>query len=369
MVIQSLEIVRVAMPLLAPFRTAYGDDYEIESVLVRLCDGERSGWGEGCPLAFPAYSPESARTVFIVARDFIAPLLLGKAIASGQELQNLLSAIKGNFFAKGAFDSAWWDLWAQQKEQPLWKVLGGQNPVIETGADFGAMDSIEHLLGAIEGAVAGGYSRVKLKFRRGWDLEMVRAVRAAFPKTVFHIDCNASYSLDDAPLFRELDQFNLAMIEQPLAHDDLLDHAKLQAQIATPICLDESITSLGKARKAIEIGACRWINLKPGRVGGTTNALAIHDYCRENNVPCWIGGMLESAIGASHCLALATLSGIAYPSDIFPTSRFYRQDLTRVPLRHSAPGKFEASSQPGVGVVPDEARLRQCALEKATFNA
>ena len=362
--IESIEIVRVAMPLVAPFRTAYGDDWEIESVLVRLTDSEYSGWGEGTPLAFPAYSAESARTLFIVARDFIAPLLLGKEIASGAQLQSLLAHIKGNFFAKGAFDAAWWDLHAKRKNQPIWQVVGGQNPIVETGADFGAMENIGLLLQAIDGAIAQGYKRVKLKFRRGWDLEMVREVRNAFPETTFHIDCNASYTLADTPMFQALDEFRLAMIEQPLAHDDLIDHAKLQSQIATPICLDESITSLDKARQAIEIGACRWINLKPGRVGGITNALAIHDYCRARSTPIWIGGMLESAIGASHCLALATLSGVEYPSDIFPTSRFYKRDLTEFPMQHCAPGKFQASDNVGIGVGPFDPHLQTCVVER-----
>jgi len=367
--LDSLEIVRVAMPLISPFRTAYGDDHEIESVLVRLNSAEYSGWGEATPLAFPAYSPESSRTLFIVARDFIAPLLIGKEIESGTELQGLLSHIKGNFFAKAAFDLAWWDLHSRQLQQPLWRVLGGQKSVVETGADFGAMENTGLLLRAIEGAIEGGYKRVKLKFRRGWDLEMVREVRAAFPEMTFHIDCNSSYSLADLSMFQALDDFNLAMIEQPLAHDDLIDHAKLQSQIATPICLDESITSLDKTRKAIEVGACRWINVKPGRVGGTTNALAIHNHCQSQNIPCWIGGMLESAIGASHCLALATLSNIAYPSDIFPTSRFYQRDLTEFPMTHFLPGKFAASEKPGIGVVPHEAHLQSCVLERAVLNA
>lgn len=367
--IQSVEIVRVAMPLISPFRTAYGDDHEIESVLVRLGDGEYFGWGEGTPLAFPSYSPESARTLFVVARDFIAPLLLGKEIESGKALQEMLVSIKGNFFAKGAFDLAWWDLQARRTQQPLWKLLGGQSPTIQTGADFGVMDSYDLLLQAIAGAVEQGYKRVKLKFRRGWDVEMLSEVRAAFPDMVFHIDCNGSYSLSDLPMFQSLNRFNLAMIEQPLAYDDLIDHAKLQSQITTPICLDESITSLDKVRKAIEIGAGRWVNLKPGRVGGITKALAIHDYCQSQNVPCWIGGMLESAIGASHCLALATLSNIAYPCDIFPTSRFYRQDLTKLPMVHSGPGQFEASPEPGIGVQPDNEHLQQCALEQVVLKA
>lgn len=364
MKIESIKIARVALPLVYPFRTAYGDDEVIESILVRLSNGSSHGWGEGTCFRAPAYCPESAATQFIISRDFIAPLLLNQEIASGKELQDRLKAIKGNYFAKGAFDLAWWDLYGREKNQPLWKILGGRSPLVEAGADFGAMDSISHLIKAIFEANKQGYKRVKLKYRPGWDLEMIKAVRSEFPDTIFHIDCNSAYSLDDLEMFKELDNYRLAMIEQPLAHDDLIDHAALQSQLKTPICLDESITSLDKVRKAIGIGACQWVNIKPGRVGGLTNALEIHNLCEKRQIPCWVGGMLESAIGASHCIALATLSNIKYPSDIFPTSRFYKQDLTIAPIEHSAPSQFKASDDPGIGVRPEEDLLDKFALEQ-----
>lgn len=361
--IDAIDLYRVAMPLIYPFRTAFGNDDTIESVLVGLRSGNHIGWGESAPWRYPAYSPECAAAQFLIARDFIAPRILGQDIASGPDLQDRLAAIKGNPFAKAGFDLAWWDLHAQQQGAPLWKILGGQSPQIDAGADFGVMESIDRLLETIGKALDAGYKRVKLKFRPGWDLPMVDAVRNAFPDAVFHIDCNSAYSLDDADLFRRLDQYRLAMIEQPLAHDDLLDHAALQAAIETPICLDESITSPAKARKALQIKACRWVNIKPGRVGGITPALAIHDICQQAGTPCWIGGMLESAVGAAHCLALATLPNIKYPSDIFPSDRFYRCDLGVPPMRHSEPARFCASSAPGLGVAPDPDRLRQVTLE------
>jgi O-succinylbenzoate synthase len=194
------------------------------------------------------------------------------------------------------------------------------------------MDSVDDLLRAIAKAVEEGFPRVKLKFRPGWDLPMLRAVRREFPDHVFHIDCNSGYRLTDLDLFRQIDEFNLAMIEQPLAHDDLNDHAKLQQAIRTPVCLDESITSLDRARQALELGSCRYVNVKPGRVGGLTPAVAIHDLCRSAGVPCWVGGMLESAIGAKLCVALAMLDNFTYPADIFPSRRFYAQDLARPEL-------------------------------------
>jgi O-succinylbenzoate synthase len=197
---------------------------------------------------------------------------------------------------------------------------------------------------------------------------MVDAVRSAFPDLTCHIDCNSAYTLDDIDMFKQIDGYGLAMIEQPLAHDDLIDHATLQQAIETPVCLDESITSVDKARKAIQVGACRWVNIKPGRVGGITNAVKIHDACQDAGVPCWVGGMLESAIGASHCLALATLPNIQYPSDIFPTSRFYERDLATPPMAHSAPSQFTASEQPGIGVEPGAEMRDEFTVERAALR-
>ncbi|MBI3986606.1 MAG: o-succinylbenzoate synthase [Lentisphaerae bacterium] len=362
--IDSLDIHRVSMPLIYPFRTAFGNDEAIESVFVRMRSGGQAGWGEAASWRAPAYSPECAATQFVISRDFIAPLLLGKELESGMALQEALAGIKGNFFAKAAFDLAWWDLHAKLRGAPLWKTIGGEKPVVDAGADFGVMETIDLLLETMGKALADGYKRIKLKYRPGWDMDMIAAVRAAFPKAVIHIDCNSAYRLSDLVMFKALDRFKLAMIEQPLAHDDLIDHARLQAALETPICLDESITSPAKARQAIQIKACRWVNIKPGRVGGVTNALAIHDICRDAGIPCWIGGMLESAVGASHCVALATLPNVKYPCDIFPTSRFYRQDLGVPAMEHCAPSQFQASDRPGVGAEPDMALLKACGMEQ-----
>jgi O-succinylbenzoate synthase len=369
MKIESIEIVRVAMPLISPFTTAYGSDDTIESVLVKLTSGETHGWGESCPLKAPTYSPECAAAQFVVSREFVAPLLLGQDISAGQELQQRLSPLKGNYFAKGGFDMAWWDLHAKRRGLPLWKALGGTGPTIETGADFGVMDSLDDLIEAIQKANERGHKRVKLKYKPGWGLNMVQAVRNEFPDTTFHIDCNSAYTLADLDMFKALDEYNLAMIEQPLSHDDLIDHATLQAAIRTPICLDESITSVQKTRKAIQVKACGWVNIKPGRVGGTTNALAINKLCQEAGIPCWIGGMLESAVGAAHCLALATLPNIKYPCDIFPSDRFYRRDLGTPPTLHSGPAQFTAHDKPGIGVEPDPDLLEEYLIERAVLEA
>jgi len=365
MLIERIDLYRVAMPLLYPWRTAYGEDYVIESVLVKMTGGGRVGWGEASPFAAPTYSPEWAAGVFALAKHWLAPRLVGQDIASGTQLQQLLSLFKGNPFAKASLDLAWWDLHAQERGLPLYQALGGTSPTVTVGADFGVMDRLDDLLVKVGEAVAAGFKRVKLKFRPGWDLPMVQAVRRAFPQLVMHIDCNSGYRLADVALFQALDECNLAMIEQPLGHDDLLDHAALQKQIRTPICLDESIASLDRARQALASGACKYVNIKPGRVGGLTVAVAIHDLCRQHGVPCWVGGMLESAVGTAHCIALGTLANFTYPADVFPSSRFYREDLAEPAITLSGVSQVTALDKPGIGTAPHSERLQALTLEQA----
>lgn len=367
MKIDRIELYHVAMPLISPWRTAYGEDAVVESLLVKMVSGNAFGWGESSSLAAPCYSPEWAGGVFATAKKWFAPRLIGQDIQSGAQLQQLLAIFKGNPFAKAGFDLAWWDLHSRMEGKPLYRLLGGTKPDVTVGADFGVADSVDELVRDIGKAVEAGFARVKLKFRPGWDLPMIHAVRRAFPETVFHIDCNSGYRIEDAGLFRELDQFNLAMYEQPLGHDDLVDHAELQRQVKTPVCLDESINSVDRARQAIALGSCRYVNIKPGRVGGLTNAVAIHNLFHAAGIPCWIGGMLESAVGVAHCLAIATLPGCTYPADIFPSSRFYREDLGDPAAVLSGKSQMRASDGPGAGVTPNESRLERMTVEKAVI--
>jgi O-succinylbenzoate synthase len=247
-------------------------------------------------------------------------------------LQQQLAIYKGNPFAKAVLDTAWWSLSCNLSGVPLHQALGATRGEVPVGADFGVMDRIDDLLEGVGRAVAEGFPRIKLKFRPGWDLPMLAAVRKQHPEHTFHIDCNSGYRLSDVSLLRQVDRFRLAMIEQPLQHDDLVDHAELQRQIETPVCLDESITSVRKTEQAIRLASCRYVNVKPGRVGGLTPAIEIHGICRNAGLPCWVGGMLESATGAAHCTALAMLDNFTYPADIFPSSRFYHEDLSDPPL-------------------------------------
>ncbi|MBM4002730.1 MAG: o-succinylbenzoate synthase [Planctomycetes bacterium] len=325
--IDRIDLFHVAMPLIYPWRTAYGEDASIQSVLCRMVSGSIDAWGEASPLAAPCYSPEWAGGVFATCRDWLCPAVVGQRIESGAALQERLALFKGNPFAKAVLDTAWWALESKRANRPLHQLLGAQRDIVPVGADFGVMDRIDDLLAAVDKAVEQKFPRVKLKFRPGWDLPMLRAVRDRHPQLTIHIDCNSGYRLLDLPMFQAIDELQLAMIEQPLAHDDLVDHAQLQNRIRTPVCLDESVSDPRHAELALRLGSCRIMNIKPGRVGGLTNAVRIHDLCRAARIPCWVGGMLESAAGAAHCVALAMLDNFSYPGDIFPSSRFYHQDL------------------------------------------
>ncbi len=367
--IDRIELYHVAMPLIYPWRTAYGEDAEINSVLCRLVSGSVDAWGESTPFAAPCYSPEWSAGIFALALDWLGPALLGQNLESGAELQQRLSIYKGNPFAKAMFDNAWWSLQSKLTNTALHELLGATRGEVPVGADFGVMDSVDDLRAGIGEAVEANFPRVKLKFRPGWDLDVLRAVRREFPTQTFHIDCNSGYRLRDLPLFQQVDEFELAMIEQPLQHDDVIDHAELQRQIQTPVCLDESATNLRTVEQALALGSCRYVNIKPGRVGGLTNAVAIHNACRDAGIPCWVGGMLESATGAAHCVALAMLENFTYPADIFPSRRFYREDLSDPPLELSlladgTPAVTAFSSLPE----PDANHLQQNLLESAVLK-
>ena len=368
MKISGITVYRVEMPLVYPFRTAFGNDDRIESVLVRMESHGVEGWGEATPWQSPGYSAECAETAFRVVNRFLAPRVVGQEVESGDALQRIMQPIKANYFAKAALDTAWWDLYARMLKEPLYRCLGGTRAEVEVGADFGIMEDLAVLVDTIGGALDQGFKRVKLKFRPGWELEMIERVRSEFPSAVFHVDCNSAYTLDSADMLCRLDEYDLAMVEQPLQHDDLLDHAELQRRLTTPICLDESITSTYKARQAAAVRACGWINIKPGRVGGLTPAVAIHDECRARGIRCWVGGMLESALGANQCLALATLDNFTYPNDIFPSSRFYARDLCSPAAELCAPSMMRAIDAPGAAVLPDDRELELRTLESAAHE-
>lgn len=365
MKITKIELYKIQLPLINPWRTAYGEDTFNEPILVKMYSGDNYGWGEASPLKYPTYSPDFTNAVYDLSCDLIAPFLLSKDIDSGEDLQSKLSWIKGNPFAKGAFDQAWWDIFAKMQNKPLWQLLGGRSGEFIRGDDYGIQDSFDILLEKIEHSVKRNCPRVKLKFAPGWDVNMLKAVREHFPNLTLHIDCNSSYTLDDLEMFKTIDEFNLAMIEQPLSYDDLLDHSKLQSSIKTPICLDESLTSVAKARKAIELQSCRYFNLKPGRVGGNTNLLKINQMAEQAGIPCWIGGMLESAVGLYHCFHLATLANMKYPSDII---RDFYADNLGVALPVELPYEVNVPGGTGITFAPDTEALNRVCKNRITLG-
>ena len=369
MKIDRIELFHVAMPLIYPWRTAYGEDAAIHAVLCRMTSGSVDAWGESAPFAAPCYSPEWAGGVFALTRDWLAPAILKQHISAPEQLQDRLSIFAGNPFAKAVLDTAWWGLHSRVSGTPLHVLLGATRDQVTVGADFGVMDCLDDLLAGIGRAVEDGFPRIKLKFRPGWDVPMLQAVRRQHPDFTFHIDCNSGYRLSDLDLFREIDEFELAMIEQPLQRDDLVDHARLQADIRTPVCLDESITHPRQVEQAIALKSCRYVNVKPGRVGGLTNAVAIHNICREAGIPCWVGGMLESATGAAFCIALAMLDNFTYPADIFPSERFYHEDLSEpsIELQKSADGVPAVCARDRLPE-PVPARLEKLTVEHAVLK-
>lgn len=370
MKIDRIELFHVAMPLISPWRTAYGEDAEINSVLCRMSSGSVDGWGESTPFAAPCYSPEWSGGIFAVCRDWLGPAVLGREIATGEDLQSRLRIFKGNPFAKAVLDTAWWSLSSRLSNQPLHTLLGATRDAVPVGADFGVTDSIDELVENVGEAIEAGFPRIKLKYRPGWDLPMLQAVRKAHPSHPMHIDCNSGYTLADLPMFRAVDELDLAMIEQPLQHDDLHDHARLQTELRTPVCLDESARSVHAVEQAIALSSCRYVNVKPGRVGGVTNAVAIHNLCQRANIPCWIGGMLESATGSAFCTALAMLDNFTYPADIFPSSRFYTEDLAAPPLElHRGADGVPSVRAPNTLPSPREDRLDKLTIERAVVKA
>ena len=365
--IDRLDAYHVAMPLIYPWRTAYGDDPDCHSVLVKATSGEHTAWAESTPLCYaPTYLPESAGSVFYSVSEIFGPHVVGREYDSPEELDQRLQVFKGNGFAKAAIELCWWTLESTMTDTPLHRLLGGQTREVAAGADFGIQDSIDMLLGNIQQAVDAGFPRIKLKVSRGWDLDMLRAVRGTFPDTTFHIDCNSGYTLDDLPFFRAIDGLGLAFIEQPLHYADVLDHAELARQIETPICLDETIVSVKAAEQALQVGACKYINIKPGRVGGLSNALAVHDLARDAGVPAWVGGMLESALGAAICVELATLPNFTYPGDLFPSLRFYVRDLCDPPLELTPRKTFLPFT--GTLPTPDPERLAELTVSSKSVE-
>jgi O-succinylbenzoate synthase len=297
----------------------------------------------------PFYLPETNGTVLHVLRDFLVPLAFGLGLTHPREVHPALARVRGHEMAKAALEMAVFELYARREGAPLWRVLGGRGGEVASGVSVGLQDDSAALLEKVETEVAAGYRRVKVKIKPGRDRLLVAALRARFPNLPLMVDANSAYTLTDLPLFRELDAFDLMMVEQPLAWDDMVDHAALQREIRTPVCLDESIRSADDARRALDLGACRVVNVKVGRVGGFAAALAVHDTCRARGVPVWCGGMLESGIGRLANVHLQTLPGFTLPGDTAASARYFEEDLIDPPVVVSKEGKIAVPEGPGIG--------------------
>jgi O-succinylbenzoate synthase len=361
--IDRLEVRLLRLPLVRFFETSFGRSYDRRFLLVTVHGEGEEGWAEAVAEHDPYYSSETTDTVWHILTEFLAPLALGRVFTHPRDVWPAMARVRGHHMAKAALEMAAWDLYAKQQGVPLWRALGGSERTIASGASIGIQDSLDELADRVAIELASGYQRIKIKIKPGWDLLAVERLRSGFGAIPLMVDANAAYTLADAAHLSELDRFDLMMIEQPLDYDDVMDHAKLQARVRTALCLDESIVSPRIAALAIEVGACRVINIKPGRVGGHAESIRVHDVCQAANVPVWHGGMLESGIGRAHNLHLSTLPNFRLPGDIAASKRYYAEDLIDPPIDVQPDGTVPLPRHgPGIGVQIVEDRVSRATL-------
>ena len=349
MKVESVTLREIRMRLKAPFETSFGVIEQRRILLVEVMADGVNGWGEITALETPSYNSETTDTAWHVVSDFIAPLLVGRDLKHAAEVPSLLAGIRGHSMAKAGVENALWDIESQQKGIPLWRHLGGTRDEIACGVSLGIRPTPALLRDKVKQELNSGYQRIKLKIKPGKDVEFVSAVRKEFPELMLSVDANSAYSLEDIHHLRELDVFGLLMIEQPLAWDDIYSHARLQAQIQTSICLDECINNSRDVQTALEIHACRIVNIKLGRVGGHSGARRVHDVCAERGVPVWCGGMLESGIGRAHNIAMSTMPGFTLPGDVSASSRYWNEDIIEPEVQVSPRGTISSPANPGLG--------------------
>jgi O-succinylbenzoate synthase len=352
MKLKKITLREIHLPLIAPFETSFGQTSLRRILLVEADADGVAGWGESTAGEDPYYSYETVETAWHIIRDFLWPMLKGKELASASEVWDLLTQVRGHNMAKGGLETAIWDAEAKQRNLSLAKLLGGVREEIPCGVSVGIQPTIDALLAKVEKELAAGYQRIKIKIKPGVDVEPARALRERFPRIRLMVDANSAYRLEDAPLLKQLDAFYLIMIEQPLGWNDIYSHAQLQRQLDTPICLDECIEDVEHARAAIDIGACRIINIKLGRVGGHTAARRIHDLCQAKSIPVWCGGMLESGIGRAHNIAMSTLPNFTLPGDVSASRRYWNEDIIEPEVEVTRQGTIRVPSSAGIGYRP-----------------
>ncbi|MGB8456370.1 MAG: o-succinylbenzoate synthase [Candidatus Acidiferrum sp.] len=359
MKIESITLREVQMRLKAPFETSFGVSHQRRIILVEVVVDGVSGWGEVTASETPGYNSETTETAWHVISDFVAPSLIGKTVSSASECSALLAAIRGHQMAKSGVENALWDAEAQLKGVPLSKLLGGTLDEIASGVSLGIRENPLALVKKVEEELRCGYQRIKLKIKPGKDLEYVAAVRKEFPGIMLSVDANSAYRLEDAAHLRKLDEFTLLMIEQPLNWDDIYAHSKLQSQIQTAICLDECINNARHALTAIELKACRIINIKLGRVGGHSEARRVEEVCRAHAIPVWCGGMLETGIGRAHNIAMSTLAGFTLPGDVSASKRYWSEDIIEPEVEVTSKGTIHVPKTPGIGYAVRRDRIEQ----------
>lgn len=367
--IERIELREIRMPLVYAFETSFGRTVNRRIILARVIDTEGAeGWGECTAGEHPFYSEEWTDAAWSCLCDYLAPHTLATELPRAEDFHKTVHFVRGNRMAKATLETALWDLEARRANLPLWKHLGGTQDEIKCGVSIGIQPTVEELLDKIALETARGYQRIKIKIKPDWDVEVVRAVRRKFPDVPLMVDANSAYTLADTEHLQRLDEFDLMMVEQPLAHDDIDEHAALQKQLRTSICLDESVHSRRDTQRAIDLQACRIINIKLGRVGGHTEAKRIEAVCREANVPVWCGGMLESGIGRAHNIALSTLAGFTLPGDVSASERYWEQDVIEPTVQVSNRGTIAVSDEPGIGYGIDLIRIELLTIEKRSFS-
>ena len=364
--LERLELREIELPLVSPFETSFGRTTRRRIMIVRAFDKSgASGYGECVAAENPFFNDETIDTAWLITTKHIAPLLAQACVTNAGAVNGALAQIRGNRMAKGGVETAVWDLEAKLAVRPLWQYLGGVRDEINCGVSIGLQETTAELLDKVARELDAGYQRIKIKIKPGKDIQLVEAIRSQFANITLSVDANSAYSLDrHLSVVKQLDNYRLLMIEQPLAAGDLVDHAKLQSQIKTPICLDESIVAIDDVRHAFELGSCRIVNIKLGRVGGHSEARQIQAYAAECGVPVWCGGMLESGIGRAHNIAMSTQSGFTLPGDVSASARYWEEDIIDPPVTVSPHGTIKVPTGPGIGFEVNEARIEALTVRR-----
>jgi len=365
--ISHINLYHVSMPLVSPFETSFGRSVNRDCILLEVFADGVVGYGECVADREPGYSYETTGTAWHILKEFLAPMVLGQELIHATDFQARFEQVRGHPMAKAGLEMAFWDLLGKAQGRSLREMLGGVRHRVEVGVSVGIQESPQALVRVVEGYLHQGYARVKIKIKPGRDVAEAQAVRAAFPDLRLQVDANSAYTLESAVALQPLDDLDLLLIEQPLAEDDLWDHSHLQAHFKTPICLDESILSPRHARQALEMGACRVINIKAGRVGGLSQAVAIHDLCLSRGIAVWCGGMLETGVGRASNLALASLPGFTLPGDISASERYYQEDITNERFVLNPDSTIDVPDAPGLGVTVNKQVLRRFTLAQTTL--